>query len=226
MNRKTTSGQCYLCKGAFSKSGMTRHLITCTAKNAAAIKNKKKGNYAKTQDCLHVQVEGRHLPQYWMHLDVPAATTLAKLDLFLREIWLECCGHLSVFNIRGISYSREPDDDFDDQDMYVPLARVVATGEYFTYEYDFGSTTELTLRLVGKTSKCLSGEKIAVLARNDEPQYQCSYCEKIAVDVCSDCIWDGEGWLCKECADEHECGEEMLLPVVNSPRVGVCAYMG
>ena len=24
----------------------------------------------------------------------------------------------------------------------------------------------------------------------------------------------------------HECGQEMLLPVVNSPRVGVCGYVG
>ena len=25
---------------------------------------------------------------------------------------------------------------------------------------------------------------------------------------------------------EHECGAEVLLPVVNSPRVGVCGYSG
>lgn len=24
----------------------------------------------------------------------------------------------------------------------------------------------------------------------------------------------------------HECGEDMLLPVVNSPRVGMCDYTG
>ena len=35
-----------------------------------------------------------------------------------------------------------------------------------------------------------------------------------------------EGWLCQSCADEHECGEDMLLPVVNSPRTGVCGYAG
>jgi hypothetical protein len=28
------------------------------------------------------------------------------------------------------------------------------------------------------------------------------------------------------CAGGHECGEEMLLPVVNSPRVAMCGYTG
>jgi len=32
--------------------------------------------------------------------------------------------------------------------------------------------------------------------------------------------------VCEGCAGEHECGEEMLLPVVNSPRVGMCGYEG
>jgi hypothetical protein len=32
--------------------------------------------------------------------------------------------------------------------------------------------------------------------------------------------------LCQACAEDHECGEDMQLPVVNSPRVGVCGYAG
>jgi hypothetical protein len=30
---------------------------------------------------------------YWMHLEVAAGTTLTILDRFLRDTWLECCGH-------------------------------------------------------------------------------------------------------------------------------------
>jgi len=29
------------------------------------------------------------------------SATLAKLDDYLRAIWLECCGHLSKFTIGG-----------------------------------------------------------------------------------------------------------------------------
>ena len=37
---------------------------------------------------------------------------------------------------------------------------------------------------------------------------------------------EGGRWLCEDCAKTHECGEEMLLPVCNSPRLGVCGYCG
>ncbi len=227
MNRKPSRGKCFLCNGTYAKGGMSRHLKTCITKYAAAKEMvEKKAKTAKKKDCLHVQVRGRYLPQYWMHLEMPIATTFAELDLFLRDIWLECCGHLSAFNILGQSYSVAPDNYFSDKSMNVSLTRVVNIGEYFTYEYDFGSTTELTLRLVERTNKSFLDKKIAVLARNDEPEYHCDYCAKIAVEICSECIYDDAGWLCEECVEEHECGEDMLLPVANSPRVGVCAYAG
>ena len=49
-------------------------------------------------------------------------------------------------------------------------------------------------------------------------------CGKPATSVCTVCVYEEGGWLCAECAKAHECGEEMLFPVVNSPRVGMCAY--
>ena len=39
-------------------------------------------------------------------------------------------------------------------------------------------------------------------------------------------VFDGTGWLCDDYAEGHKCREEMLLPVVNSPRTGVCGYVG
>jgi len=32
--------------------------------------------------------------------------------------------------------------------------------------------------------------------------------------------------LCDECAKQHACGMDMLLDVVDSPRVGECGYTG
>ena len=67
---------------------------------------------------------------------------------------------------------------------------------------------------------------VRVLARNDAPVLPCDVCGKEATHVCTRCIYDDQGWLCDACVAEHECGEEMLLPVVNSPRVGMCGYEG
>ena len=219
MNLRST-GKCYLCRKEFSKSGMTRHLKACLAKNI--LPEKRKG----LKESLHVQVEGRHLPQYWMHLEVSGGITLADLDFILREIWLECCGHLSAFYIRNEYYSIQPTQELDDRSMNYSLTKVLQPGEFFTYQYDFGSTTELTLRLVGKTGRYLPKNSFIILARNNPPQYSCDHCKEVAWHVCVECIYEDEGFLCQKCADEHECGDDMLLPLVNSPRSGVCAYMG
>lgn len=222
MSLKST-GKCYLCNKTFSKRGMTKHLKACLEENNPQVK---KGERIYTGGPLHVQVEGRYMSQYWMHLLVPGTITLKKLDIILREIWLECCGHLSAFFIRNESYCIEPNAELDDRSMNYSLAKVVVPGEYFTYEYDFGTTTELTLRLVGRTSRNLPRNKFSILARNDPPQYQCDYCDKIAQHICVECIYEDKGFLCEGCSEEHECDDEMLLPVVNSPRSGVCAYLG
>jgi len=167
---------------------------------------------------------------YWMHLEVPADITLTTLDRFLRDTWLECCGHLSAFEIGGVRYASDAGMysgwGTDDKSMGVKLSRVLSPGQTSYYEYDFGTTTELTLKVVGEREGEAQGKAIQVLARNEPPVIPCDVCGKPATEVCAQCVYDEGGWLCEECVKDHECGEEMMLPVVNSPRVGMCAYAG
>ena len=58
-------------------------------------------------------VEGRDLPEYWMHLKVFTNVKLWELDNFFRDTWLECCGHMSAFTIEGIRYSSGPMEELD-----------------------------------------------------------------------------------------------------------------
>jgi hypothetical protein len=51
-------------------------------------------------------------------------------------------------------------------------------------------------------------------------------CGQEATQVCTQCIYEDEGWLCDACVSEHKCGDEMCLPVVNTPRVGMGGYTG
>ncbi len=168
-----------------------------------------------------------------MHLEVTASTTLATLDRFLRDTWLACCGHLSAFEIGGFRYAVDSgmnDDwgmgDVNEKSMRVRLEKVLSPRQTGTYEYDYGTTTELRLRGISADETETKGKAIQVLARNTPPIILCEKCSKLATSVCSQCFFEGKGWLCDDCMEEHECGEEMLSPVVNSPRVGMCAYTG
>lgn len=44
---------------------------------------------------------------YWLFIEVKETATLKDIDDFLRDIWVECCGHLSEFDIDGVSYQSD-----------------------------------------------------------------------------------------------------------------------
>ncbi|MBI5555431.1 MAG: hypothetical protein HY920_06240, partial [Elusimicrobia bacterium] len=211
--------------GNFSKSTMTKHLASC--KQGKAVSETSLGDHQfKKTKTFHLVIEGRDLPEYWMHIETSADTKLADLNGFLRATWLECCGHLSAFTIENKTYMSNPDEEMGDESMEVVLDDVLRPKMKFLHKYDFGTTTELVLRVVAEREGKIKKESIRVLARNDSPLITCDSCGKTATQVCSQCIYEGKGRLCGACAGTHECGEEMLLPVVNSPRIGMCGYSG
>lgn len=201
---------------------MGRHVDKCRERKAF-------GKMTKNPKArlFHIVVQGRYAPEYWMHLEVVANTKLKNLDSFLRDIWLECCGHLSAFTIGGRRYvSDMAESEYEEKSMNVKIGSVLGPGMSFIHEYDFGTTTELALKVLSEREGEPMNKSIQIMARNDPPLIVCSVCGKAATQVCAQCIYEGKGWLCDKCASEHECGEEMLLPVVNSPRVGMCGYTG
>lgn len=338
--KKTTAekpnlkGLCYSCNSEVDKSKMTQHLKYCkqrAAAIAAEASAKDDGTAAKTK-FFHIVAEGRYNPQYWMHIELPATDDLEDLDIFFRDTWVECCDHLSAFQIGDISYSDDPEDlyfgdeieeegdagagdsedvdvdegeegakalnleslppglveamtpefllklqEFDntddlvvflreelqsfpkdmvfralrggeedrrlalkqmlvaemiemleDRSLGVALEKALKVGQKFRYEYDFGSTTELSLRVAGAREGVLVDEEddIHVLARNIPPEYKCVRCGKPATKVAAGYDYWGviEHAYCDACSRKAK--EDGWLPIVNSPRVGVCAYTG
>jgi hypothetical protein len=153
---------------------------------------------------------------FWLDLAAKPDATLKDIDRLLRRTWLECCGHMSEFygrNRRKVS-------------MNIKLTGAFrAVGEHLGYIYDFGSSTELVVSLVG-TAEGQSKNAVRLVARNEGPTWPCDECGETATAVCTQCLYEGKGFCCAAHATSHDCGGEMLLPVVNSPRMGVCGYTG
>lgn len=224
---KRIKGKCKYCGREYTFSYMNRHLPVCEERQ------KKLAEETGSKRCgyFELAIYPRYNRDYWLFVEVKETATLKNLDGFLRDIWVECCGHLSAFNINGLSYDIEPQDDFfwgePAKSMNYKLKSVLQKGMTFSYEYDFGSTTELMITVVNYRTGVDRKEKIVILSRNNPIEFLCSECGKEpAVYICAECFYEGNGWLCEECAKTHECGEEMLLPVCNSPRMGVCGYCG
>jgi len=231
MARQVSKGTCTFCHRELSKSGVAKHLQSCQQRIAGETKAQGHQKAPQTR-VFHLIVQGLYAPMYWMHLEVTAETTLAALDRFLRDIWLECCDHLSQFKIGNVRYCENPEMyaswSMGRKDMDVRLDEVLNPGQACSYEYDFGSTTELTLKVISEREVQAKEKAIQVLARNSLPLVPCGACGKPATCACTRCIYEGGGCLCGACGEEHQCGEKRLKPLslVNSPRAGVCGYTG
>jgi hypothetical protein len=242
VNNELTSAKCRLCDRMLGKRQMTNHLKACWKQHTIAVPGK------ATPRWFHLIVEARYSPDYWMHLQAPADCTFGKLDTLLRAIWLECCGHLSAFEFpvqrkrhrpatqldvaamveELFREAQQPFSDGDDGDalMDAPLGSKLKPGVAFSHQYDFGTTTDLALRVAGEYTAPVLPGALKLLARNEPPAIPCSGCKQSATQLCQQCMEEGVGEFCDACATKHDCGEEMLVPLINSPRTGACGYCG
>jgi hypothetical protein len=116
----------------------------------------------------------------------------------------------------------------------IPMSRkakvALHKGLVLDYEYDFGTSTELRITVMDEYP-IKAEKKIVLLSRNEPLKIMCSVCRKVpAILICTSCIYDGEAMYCDKCAKKHEkkCNDfaDYSMPVVNSPRMGLCGYTG
>ena len=160
--------------GSSQRTGIAKHLQTCKKRVDLCEKAE------KTEKYFELLLYGAYNKDYWLIIQIKENATLDDLDQFIRDIWVECCGHLSAFEIDGVSYEREPDDDFGwgepAKSTNHTLKQVLTTGMIFNYEYDFGSTTEIMVKVLDHYSAQKQNEKVVILSRNNPPEFACSIC--------------------------------------------------
>jgi hypothetical protein len=208
MSELKSTGVCVFCQQSFDKRGISRHLGT----------HLKKLKPVEMKKSFHLRVEAG---LYFLNLLVDGDTELAELDGLLRSVWLECCGHMSQFSIGRWN---------EELRFSLKARRVFEKGTKIWYAYDFGSTTELDIRCIS-VHPVATKESIRILSRNEPLDIPCDSCMKKPAEQL--CTVHGDGsdmFFCEACAEKHaktcEDAEYAMLSVVNSPRMGVCAYEG
>ena len=202
----SSRGNCYLCGAEANKTAIRNHIVKYHTGDKEADK----------QECRIFKIEGAYNKEYWLYIDIPLVETIEEVDIFLRQVWLECCGHMSVF-----FYPKREEIGFKRK------IKEFTAGEKFLHHYDFGTTTETAITVMGNTWRQPQRKPVRLLARNIPPVFQCKKCGKPACYICSECANQSDNcFFCIECGKKHEDGEGRLLPVTNSPRMGECGYGG
>ena len=116
--------------------------------------------------------------------------------------------------------------------MELKIEKVFFPKLEINYEYDFGSTTSLKIKILNSYKLDMDNQDIILLSRNEPLKIMCDKCGKYpAVNLCTECNWQEPSFICEKCSIKHakKCDDfkdYARLPIVNSPRVGVCAYDG
>lgn len=205
-----SEGKCLYCGKMFSQKEIGNHL----AKHLAQME---KENEGRKVNYVHVEVEAFEM---FLHLLVKGDAQMKVIDKFLRNVWLECCGHLSAFGHKNFKVKMS----HAVEDVFQPRIKIY-------YDYDFGTTTRVLLK-ARKHYKLNLKEKIILLSRNEPLKIMCSSCKKVpAVNICSVCWYEKDAFFCEYCSEKHaevceDFNEYARMPVVNSPRMGECGYEG
>jgi len=232
-----SEGKCLFCGETFAQAAITKHLSTHF--NEIAKTGKPGVSFlVKVGTCKRWGAT-----PYFLNLWVDGETTLKTIDTFLRDIWLECCGHMSAFSLpqkkpskklelNPYSHLVDEDAEFSNEiSMSKKAKNVFSKGLALAYEYDFGSTTELEITVVNEFP-VKAEKKIVLLSRNEPSKLMCCTCKKApATQLCTVCMYDGNAIFCDKCAEKHakKCNDfddYASMPIVNSPRMGVCGYEG
>jgi hypothetical protein len=203
-----------------AKGGLTRHLKSCPQRQEAIAAADRGPGRALT--LYHLQAQDAWGGDFWLHLEMKGSATLEDLDRYLRAIWLECCGHLSQFSVGGWGGDEIP--------MGRRIERVFEPGVELEHIYDFGTSSHTMVKALDvRQGKPLTEHPIFLMARNDLPEVPCMECGQPAAWLCLECLDENDepGFLCDEHVETHphdDYGEP--VPLVNSPRVGMCGYEG
>jgi len=226
MRQRTFKGTCELCGTSVDKRRSVAHHSACAAAHDV--------DTSRGADLVTLRITAVGAHEYWLDAEADAGAALSKLDTFLRDIWVECCGHLSMFSVPPFRYSSLPSGisgllgrTNPERTMRARIGEVFnCTGQKGTYDYDFGSTTRLAIERTGGRAGRIGRPSVRLLVRNDPLPWTCGTCDKPATLVCCAHETESSPFVCAAHKKAHPCSDAMFLPVINSPRMGICGYAG
>ena len=210
MMARASKGHCFKCGAMLGRVAMLNHV------------QKERSEFGNDEKCTILEISS-FSKSFWMVVEAGEDTNLKELDIFLREAWMECCGHLSMFVPKSNTPWREKE---------ISKSKMISSfleGPELAYLYDFGTTSYAQIKVISTSSREKCKGSIRILARNDPVHPRCEKCGTDATLVLWDSFDENEySALCEDCGKkyEHPVDRGKYAPYANSPRMGLCGYTG
>src|ERR1700733_7947534 len=155
-----TKGKCPKCNKMYAAAQAGTHLLACALQCDTP-------SLPMTEGYL-IRISWSEQPgMYWIFVTIPSNASLGLLDAFLRDIWLECCGHLGEFTIGGRRYMSHSESGNPSQSMKNQIGQLLSPDSTCQYVYDMGSSTDLEIQVVAKIDACQ--QKTVMIIMQNQP---------------------------------------------------------
>lgn len=174
-------GKCYYCGKELTERTIKRHMKNCS--EMKKIIEDKIQNAKDVRDQFLISIKDKKAPsKYCIYMSIDAGLHLEHFDKFIRDIWVECCDHLSAFYIDKKEYGSKSDGQYK---MNFHLKDILSVNQKLEYKYDFDSTTCLVLEVVDMFKVSEDFNKIEIIARNNEENNgDAEYCNSPRDGMC------------------------------------------
>ncbi len=197
---------CTFCNTKFGIKAFKNHLEDCISET----QNTKSGYLIEFSSSSYITKK-----YYSMFAIFGLNCTFKHIDKFLKNKWCECCNHMSILNVCCLT-----NDKFNcDSIKFNILISKYENADHFNYEYDMGTTTKITFKIIKKLDGIETNNNVELVYQNEVHKLKCK-CKKEALFIYEDAL------VCKECSLLIDEDEEIFTPIVNSPRIGLCGYVG
>ncbi|MBN1167848.1 MAG: hypothetical protein JXA44_12070 [Methanospirillaceae archaeon] len=202
-------GTCFICKKKVTGDTIEDHLPECIP--SANWPHHKESGYL-------IRIMDRDNRRFWLILLASPDATLADLDHLIRDVWVECCDHLSSFSIGICSFSSHREDE----GMNIYIRDVLLPGEDGTYRYDYGSPTRLRISILSPTHYYPKDRQLVLLGQNTKAKHRCKICKADAAYAYKKRYDERTQYYCQKCLDLQLIDSDYCWYAGNSPRAGVC----
>ena len=106
-------GRCYYCNKELTERTIKRHMKSCKEMRKF-IRDEISDKESRTRNQFIISIKDKYDKNtYCVYISISSVLQLLHLDRFIRDVWVNCCDHLSCFIINKVIYNDNSNEMYE-----------------------------------------------------------------------------------------------------------------